>query len=106
MALLQRRSFILAIALAVIAIAGGPARADSGTPAQRQAARRLFSEGLADVDARRWGEAADHFAGAYALSPTPEIAYNLASALMRTGELAQASRLLTRVSDDAEARPE
>jgi hypothetical protein len=100
---------MLLIAPVVIAIAAGasPCRADgSGAVAQRQAARRLFSEGLADVDAQRWAEAADHFAGAYALSPTPEIAYNLASALIRTGDLAQASRLLTRVTDDAEARPD
>jgi hypothetical protein len=108
--LLQRSTFTLAVALAVITVADGGGSlsraAEPGTPAQRQAARRLFSEGLADVDAQRWTEATDHFAGAYALSPTPEIAYNLASALMRIGELAQASRLLTRVSDDAAARPE
>jgi hypothetical protein len=93
--------------MTVTAIAGPVARADEDAADQRRAAaRRLFTDGLADVDAQRWGQAADRFGRAYALSPTPEIAYNLASAAAHLGRLTEASRLLGRVADDDRARPE
>lgn len=72
-------------------------------PAQQAAARALFDQGLEALRAERWDAAADRFGRAYALRPTPEIAYNLSSALIRTGRLVRASELLRRVSADAEA---
>jgi hypothetical protein len=92
--------------LVVMAIATPAARAQEDGPAaeRKAAALRLFSDGLADVDAQRWAPAADRFGRAYALRPTPEIAYNLASADAHLGRLTEASRLLGRVADDPQAR--
>jgi hypothetical protein len=105
---LRARTLGTTVLLAVMAIARSPARArddhDSDQFAQRRTARQLFIDGLADVDAQRWAPAADHFGRAYALTPTPEIAYNLASADAHLGRLTEASRLLGRVAEDPEAR--
>ncbi len=93
----------------MITIALAPGRLCAGdpggetTPTDR--ARRLFSEGLVEADAGRWAEAADSFSRAYALRPSPPIAYNLATALERRGQLVRASQLLTSITDDPEARP-
>jgi hypothetical protein len=71
-----------------------------------RAARRLFAEGLAEADAGRWMEAADRFSRANGLRPTPEIAYNLSTALLHIGRLVSASDLLAAVAESPGARPE
>jgi hypothetical protein len=88
---------------------GRVARADTG-PAETQAAterdavaRALFDEGLLHADARRWPQAADRFERAYALRPTPEIGYNLASARIRMGQLVRGCDGLRQVETDAAA---
>jgi hypothetical protein len=81
------------------------ARAD-GAPAARDgqaAARALFEEGVRHADHARWSEAADRFARAYALKPTPEIAYNLSAVLIEQRRLTTAGELLRRVIDDEQA---
>ena len=72
---------------------------------QRATARTLFNEGLEYSDAGRWQEAADRFGRAYAMKPTPEIAYNLAQAYIRLGHLAGGAELLRRAADDPAATP-
>lgn len=69
-------------------------------------ARALFEEGVALGDRGEWSAAADRFERAYALKPTPGIAFNWASALSAIGKLTEASELLESVSRDAKAAPE
>lgn len=69
-------------------------------------ARALFEEGVALGDKGDWQGAADRFERAYALKPTPGIAFNWASALAAIGKLTQASELLETVSRDPKAAPE
>jgi predicted transcriptional regulator len=88
----------------VAASSAPPAVASPPGEIERQAAARaLFEEGLRHADAGRWGEAADRFERAYALRPTPEIAYNWATALGRLGRLVRASELLRQVERDPQA---
>jgi hypothetical protein len=76
------------------------------TPAdQATAARRLFNEGLAHADARRWRQAADCFTRAHSIRPSPEIAYNLSTALLRLDRLVSSSELLRQVAADPSASP-
>ena len=80
-------------------------RADEETLAE---ARRLFAEGVSDVDAEppRWGEAAAHFEAALALHGAPPIHYNLAVAYVELGRHREASEQIERVLASEEAAPE
>jgi hypothetical protein len=69
------------------------------------AARVLFEEGLAHADHGRWAEAADRFERAQALRASPEIAYNLSTALVRQGRLLRGSELLRQIVADEKAAP-
>jgi hypothetical protein len=69
------------------------------------AARGFFDEGLAHADGRRWGEAAASFERARQLRASPEITYNLTTALAHTGRLVRASQLLREIADDGAAVP-
>jgi hypothetical protein len=72
--------------------------------AERQAtARALFQQGLNNLRAERWADAADRFERAMALKPTPEIAYNLSSALLHLGKLVRASEVLRLAAEDPHA---
>jgi hypothetical protein len=84
---------------------GGDQGGETSTAERDALARRLFSEGLAQADAGRWAEAADSFDRAYTIRPSPQIAYNLATALERRGQLVRASQLLTSIAADAGVRP-
>jgi len=89
-----------------LALARVPAWAQTPMDEERRvAARNLFNEGLEYADAGRWLEAADRFRRAYAVKPTPEIGYNLATAYLRLGHPAYASQLLRRAADDPNAAP-
>lgn len=82
----------------------GPVGGSAGDAAERQAAARgLFQQGLNNLRAERWSEAADRFERALALKPTPEIAYNLSSALLHLGKLVRASEVLRQAAEDADA---
>lgn len=80
-----------------------PAPAPADQAERRSAARALFQEGLTHADAGRWQQAADRFSRAHSLQPTPEITYNLSTALTRVGRLVSAGELLRQVSDDGAA---
>lgn len=84
-----------------------PIQAATGQPGgdleKQAAARAFFSEGLTHLEAERFEEAADRFERALALRPSPEIAYNLSSALIRLGRLLRASELLRQVVADGRA---
>jgi hypothetical protein len=90
--------------LAVITVAAHPTRADDRAP-ETALARRLFREGLSHADAGRWTEASERFDRAYAIRPSPEIGYNLATALERSGQLVRASHLLSTIAESPGARP-
>jgi hypothetical protein len=113
--LFHRSAFAL-FELTVIAVplwAAHPVRAADPAPSSlgqastegEALARQFFAEGLAHADAARWTEASDSFTRAYALRPTPQIAYNLSTALVRQGRLVRASQLLGEITNDAGARP-
>ena len=57
------------------------------------AARALFHEGVELADRTRWAEAADRFDRAYQLRPEPIVAFNLATALRRSGRLVRANEV-------------
>ena len=78
-----------------------PAAADARRRAQ---SRALFDAGIALSDRERWREAEDRFRRALTLHPSSVIAYNLATALMHTGRLVEASELLRGVTRDESAR--
>jgi hypothetical protein len=67
------------------------------------AARALFQEGLVHADAGRWPDAANRFERAQALRASPEIAYNLSTALTQLGRLVRASELLREIGTDPHA---
>jgi len=67
------------------------------------AARALFLEGLELLDGGQWEEAADRFQRANELRSSPQILYNLTSALVQLGRLVRASELLRQIDRDAEA---
>jgi hypothetical protein len=73
------------------------AQVPGDTPERQATARALFEEGLQHLQAEHWAEAAERFERAYALRPSPEIGYNLSSALVRLGRLVRASELLRQV---------
>lgn len=95
----------MALALAVSA-AAPPASAQREDLARAFAARALFEQGLAFLDAQQWALAADRFERARALRPSPQITYNLTTALIPLGRLVSASELLSRLSRDPEAPAE
>ncbi len=66
-------------------------------------ARTLFSEGIALAADEQFADAADHFRAAYAIHPTPAIAYNLAAALVKLDLLLEASELVRSVLGDSES---
>jgi len=88
----------------IIFFANVAAAQPAGDLEQRQAAARgLFEEGLVHLQAERWEQAVDRFERAYAVRSSPEIAYNLSSALIRTGRLVRASELLRGVAASPQA---
>lgn len=89
------------------AIFPGPARAqpaEEDGAARTAAARSLFEEGLSLLDEERWEEAADRFERALAIRQSPQITYNLTTALLGIGDLVRASELLRAITRD-EAAP-
>jgi hypothetical protein len=64
-------------------------------------ARRLFEEGLAQVEAGEWAQAEQSFRRVLAIRSSPVVAYNLASALAQLGRLLESAELLRVVVRDA-----
>lgn len=95
-----------AIVLIAALLAAAPAAAQEAGVDRTAAARALFEEGLELLDAEQWEQAADRFQRALALRPSPQITYNLTSALVPLGRLVRASELLRQVTLDPTATPE
>jgi hypothetical protein len=89
-----------AIALSLCAVSWGHARAqDEGETAL---ARSLFEQGVAQSDAGDWSAAADQFRRSLSLRWSPVVAFNLATALERTGALVEAEEhFRSAMRDDA-----
>ncbi|MAQ13824.1 MAG: hypothetical protein CMN30_03405 [Sandaracinus sp.] len=79
------------------------AQAQETEAEQTAAARSLFREGNRFLRQERWAAAADRFERALALRESPQIAYNLASALAETGQLVRATEMLRAIEADGEA---
>lgn len=72
----------------------------TGQAERAAVARALFAQGVALADARRWSAAAERFERAYGIRPSPEIAYNHATALEKMGRLVRASEEFRFLSRD------
>jgi len=95
--------FALMVALGglpVGASAQGPQQARDPSAEDTERARALFHEGVELINARNYAEASVRFREALALRHAPAIAYNLAAALVETGELVEAGELLRDVLAD------
>lgn len=80
--------------------------AAQGSEAERSAAARaLFQEGNSLLQAEAWAEAADRFERALALRQSPQITYNLTTALVALGQLVRTTELL-RALERADDTPE
>jgi hypothetical protein len=76
------------------------ARAQHDDPSRVAAARALFQEGVGLARRGEYDAAVDRFRRAQALRPAPPIAFNLAAALVHTGDLVEASEILEHLLRD------
>ncbi len=88
---------------ALVLLASLPLRAHAQDDMGTERARELFTEGIGLAEESNFSEAALRFREAYALVPSPNIAYNLAVALVELGEITEASALVETVLTDEEA---
>jgi len=96
-------SLRFAVVLACLMVCSSPPRSVLAQDAEAtRAARTLFEQGLAQVDARAWSEAAHSFRQALLLRDSPVIRYNLAVALIELHALREAEQLLRGVLRDVE----
>src|SRR5262245_51778251 len=84
----MKRSVLLALVLLGLS---RPAHADDA--ANRAAARDLADQGLAAYEARRFGEAAEKLARAYAIVKLPTLGLYTARSLVELGKWVEASEL-------------
>lgn len=77
-------------ALSAVAFVPVAALAAEPTPSEISIARKLFDDGKAAADAKRFGEAADKFRRALAIKETPGIRYHLAHAEAEQGAYVEA----------------
>ncbi len=94
------RLLALAMGLTLVGWSAGARAQDNAPATQRATARTLFEEGLALLRAERWQDAATRFEKARALHPSPNITYNLTTALVRLGRLVEASEMLRDLGRD------
>lgn len=99
-----RLAFCAALFVACSAWSAG-ARAQLDSVRSSAAARSLFREGIECADREDWPCAVDRHGRAYALRPSPVIAYNLGMALLSVGRLVEGTEMLIRVSRDDQAPP-
>jgi hypothetical protein len=98
----MRSSLTLAVALVLFSFAM-PARrvaAQDADPSHVAAARALFQEGVALARRGEYESAVDRFRRAHALRSSPPIALNLATALVHTGRMVEASEIFERLLRD------
>jgi hypothetical protein len=77
-----------------------PAVGAAADEARLDQARKLFEEGLAQVEAAQWAQAEQSFRQVLAIRSSPVVAYNLASALAQLGRLLESAELLRVVVRD------
>lgn len=98
----------LLVAAAAWAFVGvRPAAADNDTPATaaREAEARVrFAEGLKHLDNGVWPAAAEAFARTLQLRASPEVRFNLASALYEMGRLREALAQIDAISSESKLR--
>lgn len=99
-----RSRWIAAVSLAAIFAGTSPRAVRAHDPERTAAARALFEEGVSFAERGNWSEAADRFERTYAIRPSPNVLYNLASARVELGQLVVGSELLRRIVED-EATP-
>ncbi len=75
-------------------------RAEDNDAARSASARSMFEEGLQLADDGKWSDAADRFRRALSLRDSQVIRYNLATALLKQGQLVEASELFRQVLRD------
>lgn len=92
-------SMVIALAGALFASSAAAQPADS--PERTAAARALFEQGMAAVDAGDWATAADHLRRSLALRASPVVRFNLALALSELGRFVEASEHLRAVQREA-----
>lgn len=95
--------WIAAISIVAVFSASSPHFARAQDPQRTAAARALFEEGVAFAERGNWSEAVDRFERTYAIRPSPNVLYNLASARIELGQLVVGSELLVRISEDESA---
>lgn len=93
------RCFALGCLWLAVALSAARPRSLAEAPdaARDASARLLFEEGVACVERGEWPQAEDRFRRAYALRPSPVIAYNLAATLAERRKLVESSELLRRL---------
>lgn len=97
---------MMVLAALLLLVAPHTAWAQATEAEQTALARSLFREGVSLATEERYPEAVERFRRVHELQPTPGVAYNLAAALVHTGELVEASELLRSAvaSPDASAQ--
>jgi len=90
-----------ALAVASFLLTAGQAHAQS--PADVEAARALFREGVALAESGDYAEAAGRFRRVLEVRAAAPVAYNLAYALAQLGQLVEAAELLEDVLGDPDA---
>jgi hypothetical protein len=96
------RSLLVVVCL-VLGSLCARAHAQTDDPARAASARALFEEGVELADKGKWTDAADRFRRALTLRDSQVIRFNLATALIETGQVVEASELLRQVERDESA---
>lgn len=97
----MQRFAAAALALGMV-LASFPARAQQSDAERTAAARALFEEGMAAVDAREWPRAVDRLRRSLELRESTVVRTNLALACVETGRFVEASEHFRRVLRDTE----
>ena len=98
-------TFAGGLTLALLSLGSFPLLAEAQATAaeSRAAARALFREGVDLLDSEQWAEAADRFERARALQDSPQIVYNLTTALVEMKQLVRAAELLRGLEREGQA---
>jgi hypothetical protein len=81
----------------------GQVEAQENDADDTEAARQLFTEAVSALDQEEWERAAELLEQVLELRHTPQIAYNLSTALMHTGDLARAAEIVEQILADPAA---
>lgn len=96
------RALVAAVFLVATSLLASAPRASAQTEADLERARTLFAEGVELTHEERWDEAVARFRQVLEVRSTPQVQYNLALALERSGELSEAASILREIQDSRE----